>query len=87
MLKVSLLGFFCPINVSRYDFDLTTLTPGSIDPTGTSGRVSGWLHGAGTSEVSHFAFSSCIDLHSFDFQSSTLMAVLPLHPGLEGKSI
>ena len=29
--------------------------PGSIDPTGMSGRVSGWLHGAGTSTVRFFA--------------------------------
>ena len=58
---------------------MPTLTPGSIDPTGMSGRVSGWLRGAGTYPVSPFDLLRCFviqtldpDLYRFDLQSSTL---------------
>ena len=54
--------------------------PGSIDPTGTSGRVSGWLRGAGTYPVSPFDLLHCFviqtldpDLYRFDLQSSALL--------------
>ena len=74
-------------NVSRSKFDTAMLMPGSNDPTGTFWNISVWLHCAGTFWVSHFVFLCYADICSFEFGSSALMAVLPMRPGLEGKSI
>ena len=82
---MGVLDLWHSTNVYRSDFDTAALTPGPMDPMELFGRVSGWLRGPGTSAVSHSAFSSCIDLHSFDFQSSASTVVLPLHPALNGK--
>ena len=43
-------------------------TAGSIDPTELFGVVSGWLHDAGMSAVSGFAFSSWIGADMLDLE-------------------
>ena len=62
------------LDVYRFDLHPAVLTPESNDSIGTFGRVSGWLHCIGEYPVSCFIFSRCIDLHSFEFQSSTSTA-------------
>ena len=47
-------------------------TPGSNDPTGTSRKVSAWLHGAGTHPVSHFDFCGLADICRYGFDAAAL---------------
>jgi len=48
--KVSVCAVSHSTNVcTRYNFDPSTLTPGSTDPIGTFQAVSRWLHGVNTS--------------------------------------
>ena len=87
MSKVSPSTILHSTDVSRCDLHMAVSTPGSNDSISMLWWVSRWLHDSGMSQVSGFDFLCIVDLYRFEFQSSASMAVLPLCPGLEGRSI
>ena len=69
--KVSISVPWSSTDVYRLQFGTATSTDGSIDPAGTSRRVSRWLCGLGESVVSCFAILCLADLCRCDLDSST----------------
>ena len=65
----------------------TASTDESNESISTFLRVSEWLHGLGTSAVSHFVFLCLIDADAFDLKSSVFAPRLPQRPELHGKPI
>ena len=62
------------LNIELYSFNLhpAALTPESNDSIGTFRVNYGWLRCAGTSVVSCFVLSHCIDLYRYELDSSAL---------------
>ena len=62
------------LDLELYSFDLhpAALTPESNDSIGTFQVNYGWLRCAGTSVVSCFVLSHCIDLYRYELDSSAL---------------
>ena len=85
--KVSPSAFSRSTDISRYHFDVATLTPGSNDHGEMFGDVWRWLRKSGTYAVSDFVFSHWIDADALDLKSSVFVPRLPQHPGLHGKPI
>ena len=56
------------LDLHRFDFDVATLTPGSVDLPATFRVVSGWPHSMGTSQVSHFAFLRYFSTDTLDLK-------------------
>ena len=66
--QVGVLDFQRSTNVCRFKFNAAALTPGSVDLLAMFRVVSGWLHGMGTSQVSHFMFLCLIDTDALDLE-------------------
>ena len=64
--KVSLLSFFCSINVSRCNFDAATSMDESNDTVSTIWSVSRWLHSAAMSQVSLLAILRYFGVDTLD---------------------
>ena len=68
--KVSVSARLHLIDVCRYNFDSTTLMPGSNDPAGTSRRVYKWLGSLGTFQVSCFSVLCLFTIDALDLERS-----------------
>ena len=68
MFEVSLLDLFRLTDVCRCNFGAATSMPGSVDLPAMFQVVSGWLHGMGMSQVSHFMFLHLIDADVLDLE-------------------
>ena len=70
--KVSVSVFTRSTDVSRYGFDMATLTVGSMYPMESFGSIWRWLHGMGMSQVSASAVSCSTDICRLGFDVATL---------------